>query len=323
MWPTSVTAGSHPPSLGVSRSIWLIANPVAGGGRARRALPAARRAFEGIGVRDVALTAAPGDEIRLVRRALDGGADTIAILGGDGTLSKATGAILAAGAGTTCRTAVLAGGTGNDFVASLGLPTKAWVTMARLAATGATTPVDTLLVDGRHALNVAGMGFDVAVLQSLERTPRAPLIPGVLRYRLAALQRLVTCRPVRCDPADGGGERDVLLVALANGRRYGGGLRIAPDARIADGLLDLVVIDECSPLRRAALFQRAGTGRHLGLPGVRVTRRARVTLRFPAPPVFQADGELHLARSRDVTAECVAGALRIVVPAERPATSRP
>lgn len=307
----------------MTRSIWLIANPVAGGGRARRALPAVRRAFEGVGVREVALTTSPGDEARLVRRALDGGADTIAILGGDGTLSKATAAIVAAGAGTTCRTVLLAGGTGNDFVSGLGLPARAWVTMARLAAGGATAAVDTLLVDGRHVLNVAGLGFDVAVLQSLQRMPRMPLLPGILRYRLAALGQLFTYPPVRCDPGDGGGERDILLVALANGRRYGAGLHIAPAARTADGLLDLVAIDECAPLERMALFQQAGSGGHVGRAGVGVTRTARAVLRFSTPPLFQADGELHAARTDEVVAECLPAALRVVVPGAPAASSLP
>lgn len=306
----------------MTRSIWLIANPAAGGGRARRALPAARRAFEGVRVREVALTSAPGDEARLVRRALEAGADTIAILGGDGTLSKATAAIVAAGAGTACRTVLLAGGTGNDFVDGLGLPSRAWVTMARLAASGPTTAVDTLLVDGRHVLNIAGLGFDVAVLQSLQRMPRLPMLPGVLRYRLAALGQLFTHPPVRCDPGDGGGERDILLVALANGRRYGGGLLIAPAARTADGLLDLVAIDDCAPLQRAALLQSAGSGGHVGRAGVRVSRTARAVLRFHAPPLFQADGELHAARTGEVVAECVPRALRLVVP-ELPAATAP
>lgn len=274
-------------------------------------------------MREVALTAAPGDEARLVRRALDGGADTIAILGGDGTLSKATAAIVAAGSGTTCRTVLLAGGTGNDFVAGLGLPARAWVTMARLAASGATAAVDTLRVDGRHVLNVAGLGFDVAVLQSLQRMPRIPLLPGFLRYRLAALGQLVTYPPVRCDPGDGAGERDILLVALANGRRYGAGLHIAPAARTGDGLLDLVTVDDCPPLERVALFQSAGRGGHVGRAGVRVTRTARAVLRFSGPPMFQADGELHTARGGDVVAECLPGALRVVVPGVPAATALP
>ena len=307
----------------MTRSIWLIANPVAGGGRARRALPAVRRAFEGVEVRDIALTAAPGDEARLVRRALDAGADTIAILGGDGTLSKATAAIVAAGAGTMCRTVLLAGGTGNDFVGGLGLPSRAWVTMARLAAGGTTVAVDTLRVDGRHVLNVAGLGFDVAVLQSLQRMPPMPLVPGIVRYRLAALGQLFTYPAGRGDPGDGGGERDILLVALANGCRYGGGLHIAPAARSGDGLLDLVAIDECGPLQRAALFQSAGTGGHVGRAGVHVSRTARAVLRFHAPPLFQADGELHAARTGEIVAECVPAALRVVVPGNVAATSLP
>ena len=116
------------------RSVYLIANPAAGAGRAARLLHTVRRAFDGVGARETIITQGPGDEVRCVRRALDAGSDTIAILGGDGTWSKATGAIVDAGAGPSCRVVLLAGGTGNDFVAALGGQSRAWVTLARLAA---------------------------------------------------------------------------------------------------------------------------------------------------------------------------------------------
>ncbi|HET9003664.1 MAG TPA: acylglycerol kinase family protein, partial [Gemmatimonadaceae bacterium] len=71
------------------RSVYLIVNPAAGGGRSARLLATVRRAFDGVGARETILTKCAGDEVRCVRRALDAGADTIAILGGDGTWSKA------------------------------------------------------------------------------------------------------------------------------------------------------------------------------------------------------------------------------------------
>jgi diacylglycerol kinase (ATP) len=300
----------------VPRSIYLIANPAAGGGRAARLLPTVRRAFDGVGARETILTTAPGDEVRAVRRALDGGADTIAILGGDGTWSKATGAIVDAGAGDRCRALLLAGGTGNDFVASLGGASRAWVTLARLAAEGPTRAVDTLRVDGRHALNVAGFGFDVGVLEALQRVSGIErIVRGALRYRLAALQQIFQYDAVEFDPGDGGGSRPLLLAVVANGHRYGGGLPIAPDARPDDGLIDMVCVEDIPPLRRLLVFQSVMAGAHLAAAPVRTVRRAAFTLRFATPPRFQVDGELHDARSAEVRVECVPGALQLVTAA--------
>ena len=292
------------------RSIWLIANPAAGGGRGGRLLPTVRRAFDGVGSRQTLVTTAPGDEAHCVRRALDGGADTIAILGGDGTWSKATAAIVAAGAGDRCRVALLAGGTGNDFVASVGAPARAWVTMARLAAEGPDRTLDCAKVDGRHVLNVAGMGFDAAVIESLHGST----FGGALRYRLAALRQIFRYRAVSCDPDDGEGSRPLLLLAIANGRRFGGGLVIAPHADPGDGYLDIVTVDDAQALRRLELFRAVGRGRHIGMHEVRSRRVRSLTVHFHSPPLFQTDGELHRASSPAVDIECVPAALRVVTP---------
>jgi diacylglycerol kinase (ATP) len=297
----------------VPRSIYLIANPAAGGGRARRLLHTVRRAFDGVGSRETILTASPGDEARCVRRALDAGADTIAVLGGDGTWSKATGAIIDAGAGESCRVVLLPGGTGNDFVASLGGQSRAWVTLARLAAEGPARPIDAIRVDGRHALNVAGFGFDVGVLEALRRVEGIErIVRGALRYRLAAVQQIFRYRAVEFDPGDGNGLRPLLLAVLANGFRYGGGLAIAPGARPDDGMIDLVTVDDVPALRRVAVFQSVLSGSHLDAGAVRTVRRSAFTLRFAAAPRFQVDGELHDARGTEVRVECVPAALRIV-----------
>ena len=301
------------------RSVFLIANPAAGAGRAARLLHTVRRAFDGIGVRETIVTQGPGDEVRCVRRALDAGADTIAILGGDGTWSKATGAIVDAGAGTSCRVVLLAGGTGNDFVAALGGQPRAWVTLARLAAEGPDRPIDTLRVDGRHALNVAGFGFDVGVLEALRRVGGIERVfRGALRYRLAALQQIFRYRAVEFDPGDGAGLRPLLLAVLANGFRYGGGLPIAPAARPDDGLIDLVTVDEIPAIRRLLLFQAVLGGHHLSIDAVRTVRQASFTLRFAAPPRFQVDGELLDARGPELRVECVPGALRLVTAGAAP-----
>lgn len=299
------------------RSIYLIANPAAGGGRAQRLLPAVRRAFDGVGARETVLTTRPGDEARCVRRALDGGADTIAILGGDGTWSKATGALLDAGAGAACRAVLLAGGTGNDFVAALGGQSRAWVTLARLAAEGPDRSVDTVRVDGRHALNAAGFGFDVGVLESLLRAGGiGRAVPGPLRYRLAALPQIFRYQAMEFDPGDGQGRRPLLLAVLANGFRYGGGLPIAPGARPDDGMIDLVTVDDVPALRRLLLFHAVLGGRHLSLGAVRTVRQRSFTLHFAAPPRFQIDGELHDARGSELRVDCVPGALRLVTATE-------
>lgn len=302
--------------------IRIIANPTAGRGRAERLLPAVRAAFRAVGVEDVWLTSAPGDEGALVHRALDEGATTIALLGGDGTWSKATAVVVARRA--QCRIAFINGGTGNDFTRNLPVPADDPAAMARLALEGPERRVDTGVVDGAHFLNVVGFGFDTAVLADMERIP---LLRGDALYHAAALRQLFRYPGVEVelggDAAPLAAPRRQLLVAVANGRFFGGSFRIAPDALPDDGKLDLVAIGDASPLKRARLFMAAPHGRHLRFPGVLTTRGESFLLRFPAPPLYDLDGELRHARYADVEVAVVRGALRVVTSPTGASPGRP
>lgn len=296
----------------------LIVNPTAGRGRGARAFPAAARALAAIGSVAEHRTRAAGDERRLVREALDLGATTIAALGGDGTWSKVAAAMVEAG--TSCRFLPLAAGTGNDLAKSLGLPAAAFPDMARIAADGADRLVDVGSVEDRLFVNAVGFGFDVAAVAVAERTP---WLRGNALYLYAALNLLFRYRGVRASIRSGQsspGDPGLLLgLVLANGRRFGGSFIIAPDARMDDGLLDLVTIADAPALRRVAILGAAGRGTHVTLAEVGARPTSGVVLLFDEPPMYQADGDLYLARSRTVDVRCVPRALRVVSPAS-PAT---
>ncbi|MEP7381814.1 MAG: hypothetical protein ABI910_09025, partial [Gemmatimonadota bacterium] len=106
-----------------------------------------------------------------------------------------------------------------------------------------------------------------------------------------------------------------LALIVANGPRFGGGFLIAPHASIDDGRLDVVRIADGSPWRRMAVFSAATRGTHLAAPEVSSRPTGALTLTFDAPPIFQADGELHQAETSTVVVRCTAGALRLAVAA--------
>ena len=263
-----------------------------------------------MGVPGCEVTVAPGDESRAVARLLDSGCDTIAVLGGDGTWSKVAAAVVERRA--DCRLALLAAGTGNDFVKSVGVPATKFHDMARLAADGPDVRVDAGQVDGTFFLNVVGFGFDAAVLAD---TQQESLLRGQALYVSAALRQLFSYRGTEIGIA-GDGDRPLgrrLLLAIANGRHFGGAFRIAPDALVDDGALDAIAIADASPFRRMRLFSAAMRGTHVGLPEVSTNRACSITLRFREPPTYQADGELRHATSTLVEVACLPRALRIVV----------
>ena len=292
-------------------SLVLIANPAAGRGRGSRELPRARAAFQAVGVDDARLTSGPGDEARLVREALGAGARTIAVLGGDGTWSKAAAAVVEAK--SDCRLAFLSAGSGNDFVKSLAAPAGDFERMARLCVDGPDRLIDVGRVDSAIFLNVAGFGFDAAVTARIAATP---MLTGQTVYYYSALRELFGYRGIQVREADdratGGNYQHVLTIAFANGRSFGSDFLIAPDARVDDGLLDVVTIGSAGPLRRLALFAAATRGKHLDAPEVRHRRTAIMRITFHGPADYQADGELRRTASGQVEIAIVPKALRVV-----------
>jgi diacylglycerol kinase family enzyme len=105
-----------------------------------------------------------------------------------------------------------------------------------------------------------------------------------------------------------------MMLVLSNGAHFGGAFRIAPRARVDDGLLDFVEIGDVRGLARLPLFLRAMRGTHVDHPRVRIRRGVEFELSFVAPPACDLDGELVRLPSRDVVIRSAPGALRIVAP---------
>jgi diacylglycerol kinase (ATP) len=294
--------------------VHLIANPASGQGRGARALPAARRALEAIGEVAVHTTRAAGDEGRCVDDALDAGATTIAVLGGDGTWSKTACPVLAGAADV--RIALLAAGTGNDLAKSVGAPAGDYPATARLIAADAERRIDAGRVDDAFFVNIAGFGFDAAVVaQMLEMR----WVSGPAAYAYAALRQLFGYRGFTASALGTGARTDAgpspyLGIFFANGRSFGGAFTIAPRAAIDDGLLDVITLGPIGTARRVAIFAAALRGTHIAAPEVAEMRAARHRWRFAAPPIFEADGELRRARSETIDVTCVPAALRVVAP---------
>lgn len=288
----------------------VLYNPASGSGRGARAIVSIRAAFARCGFPDVRGTTHAGDEARLVAEALADGVETLVVAGGDGTWSNC--AVPLARAGSPARLAILAAGTGNDFAKNLGRSPRDPRALAERLADGAVPErrVDMGRVDDTWFLNVAGFGFDVACNHAAERL--RPM-PGAPRYVAAALAELFRYRGLPIG-VEGATPTRHLLAVFANGAHFGGAFRIAPDARLNDGALDAVLVDDVPPLARLPLLARAIRGTHLASPHCRHRRATRVTLTFAEAPWFEADGELRRAAAPTVEVASVPGALRIVDP---------
>lgn len=232
-----------------------------------------------------------GHAVELARIAAESGTETLLVLGGDGTIRDAVEGLLTAREGTPLPAlAILPGGTGNDLVRTLQIPID--LTRALDVALGAVeVELDVWNWNGTPFINVAGVGLDAAVASVVNRRPRR--IKGTLGYLVAALATLPRFQPteIALRLPDREWLGPVWLVAFGNGRCYGGGMRIAPDADPCDGLLDVVVV-EAMP-RWELLCQLPGlfSGKHVRHPRVHVLRAEWVEVNG-MPQEVTIDGEL-------------------------------
>jgi YegS/Rv2252/BmrU family lipid kinase len=275
-----------------------------------------------LGDLEVERTRGSRDAERIAREGVRAGVERLLVAGGDGTLSEVVTGLLAAGLGGEVEIGLLPLGTGGDFARSLGVPAELDGAIDLLVR-GRARAVDAGRVhyrdrSGREAsscfANVTSLGVSGLVDELVNRAPK--FLGGTASYLIGTLRGLARyrCQPVtlRLD-----GERvfdgPLVLAAAANGSWFGGGMRVAPGARIDDGLLDLVVVPELGRLRLLARLPTLYGGGHLRDPRA-VHRRGRV-LEADAPPGevwLDVDGEpLGTLPAR---IESLPGAVRMIGP---------
>lgn len=273
--------------------IGLLVNPTAG-----------RHRGEQIGTRVADLIETAGHEVvdltgldarraaAQARQAVATGAiDRLIVAGGDG--SAGLGANICAG--TSVPLGLVAVGTGNDNARELGLPVGDIEASVERALHGRARRIDVGRVldeEGerwRDYLGVLSCGFDAVVNERANqmRWPRGPQ-----RYNLAILRELPVFRPIRYELTVDGAERELsgMLVGIANGRAFGGGMRVAPEADVEDGLLDVVIVHDLPIRTFLAVFPQVFQGKHTSHPAVEIVRGARVRLAAPEIVAY-ADGE--------------------------------
>jgi diacylglycerol kinase (ATP) len=287
----------------------IIVNPASAGGATGRAWPGVASAVRShFGAFEVAFTKRPGEAVEIAEREARAGRALVVACGGDGTVSEVANGILRAGSGTEL--GLLPSGTGGDFRRTLGVPART-ADAARALREGGTRAMDAGRVTYRNAggeeesrffVNVAsfGMGGDVIKrVKSREGLPAgaARLLGGRLSFAAAALQAAVTFEKPRVRVSLDGGAGAQIVVAnfcVANARYFGGGMKIAPGAKVDDGRFDVVAVGDVSALTVLANSYRLYLGTHLGMQEVRHALAGRVSASPADGSVvkLEVDGEL-------------------------------
>jgi diacylglycerol kinase (ATP) len=281
----------------------VICNPVSGSGRAMSLLPMVRRTLENAGVRYVAgTTGGRWHAAQLARSAVEGGCSAVIAIGGDGTLYEVVNGVMypGEGAGDTAVGLIMAG-RGSDFGRSLGVPSDAEVACSQLLE-GRTRRIDlgqvTFDAAGgrtltRYFANAAGLGFDAEVTVRANAGPR--ILGGTIPYLSSLARTLGTYRNKRVTLTLDEGEPwsgRVNSVVIANGQYFGGGMKIAPEALLTDGMLDVTVLGDLGKVELVRNVPRVYDGSHVTHPKVETYRAERVEVTSPDRLLLQADGEV-------------------------------
>jgi diacylglycerol kinase (ATP) len=255
-------------------------------------------------------------------------ADVILLFGGDGTIHRHLSQLVKLGLPVL----VVPSGSGNDFTRALGLARvrdslAAWRRFCAGQDNLRTIDLGVILPLGPDAVgapaahyfgSVAGVGLDGEVARRANGLPRwlrghggyaLTLVPTIFRFAAFPMKIFA--------PDEAGGwttrsDEPTILAAFANTSTYGGGMKIAPRARMDDGQLDVCVIGGIDPFKLACLFPTIYFGRHLGVREVEYFQAARLRVETEAPLDVYADGEYVCRTPVEVAVR--GGALKVITP---------
>lgn len=292
--------------------VCFVVNPTAGHGRALAAWKQIEPLAAQLGDYGVKFTQGPRQGEALAMQAAQEGYDRVIAMGGDGTVNEVGNGLM----GTGAALGVIPTGTGNDWVrtASIGRNFEAG---CRLAFEGQLSKMDVGLAHGyRYFFNGAGFGFDAEVCVWVNKYGQSwKRISGTLPHLMGVVNTLFRFTGVAVD-VDIDGHRThiprLLLMALGNGQYFGGGMKIVPDAKLDDGLLDLAWGQNLSRSELIGLVGKIYKAAHVGHPKVSMARGRKITATSAAQVPFQLDGDV--AGHLPVTFEILPKALDVVLP---------
>jgi len=278
----------------------VIVNPVAGAYSTRRKWPLISQWLRDAGLSfDHEYTEGVGHAIELARAATNDGCRFLVAVGGDGTVNEVANGILSSTSlkGTTL--GVVSTGTGSDFVRSVGIPrdyARACLSLTSqrrlLIDVGVVEYMNAGKSEQRFFVNGAGAGFDAEVVKATERLPKyfggtIPYVGGLLRSLFGYKNKSVILRVGNRVET-----KRILSIVVSNGCYFGGGMRVAPQADLGDGLLDVMTVDDIGKFELLKAFPTIYKGTHITHPKVRMEKATHIAIESSERVLVHADGEL-------------------------------
>ena len=288
----------------------FILNPLAGKGAALKLLPEIKNCCDaGCHEYTIETTKYPGHatEIASYYSAMDD--YRIYSVGGDGTLNE----VLNGMAGSGSSLAVIPVGCGNDFIRSITGEQNMNNIVARTIE-GIEKSVDLAKANGKYFINISSMGFDGLVNYNTINIKKIPYISGSVAYILGILVTLIKYKNynLKISIDNETIETKSLLVAVCNGKYYGGGIQPAPTASVDDGMFDICIVKDLNVFQILVLFPKYKKGKHTKLKEVRFYSGQEVIIKSDCPIAVNIDGEIGLVT--EMVFELIPKGIKFVIP---------
>lgn len=288
------------------RKFCILANPLAAGARAMKLLPKVEQALTSAHVDFKTVIASDIPHAKAIIRSATTLGECVVVFGGDGSIRTAAHQLVHSNG----LLAILPAGRGNDFARMLNYPLNP-VDSCHVLSRGQEKTIDIGVVNQHAFLTICTIGLDAAVN---ELANRIHFINGPAVYLFSGLFVLPRWKPKHFHLIIDGQEFEHFghSVAIANGKYYGGGMKLAPDASISDGILDVILIGMISKYRLLLNLPRLYKGTHIAEEGVRIIRGRHIIIRATNELPVYADGDALSFTPAEISIR--PAALRVLVP---------
>jgi YegS/Rv2252/BmrU family lipid kinase len=289
------------------RRVLLILNPRSGVSRRRRRLRECLAIWaEEAGLQaEIRATEWQG-HAREIAREFGADFDCVVAIGGDGTINEVASGAIESGA----TLGIIPGGSGNGLARHLRIPMNPRKAMRTIAA-GHVRTIDSGFANGHRFFTAMGVGFDAEITRRFNMMPTR----GLRQYIKTGVSAFLGYKPEQYSVSAGNGERHMraLLISVANSDQLGNNARIAPRARVDDGVLDLVALDPANLFSSAGMAVRLFTGSLDRAAGVTRMAGTRFEIRRASDGVIHVDGETRTTGPL-IEVEIQPASLRVIAP---------
>lgn len=271
--------------------ILFIVNPVAGGGRAKNLISDINVFMQDKSIKyEIKLTEKPRDAIEITKEGVKDNYETIVAVGGDGTVNEVAIGILESAKGTL---GIIPSGTGNDLARTLDIPFN-FKEAIDVIIRGNKKNIDIGFVNDNLFLNIASMGLDSEVVKNTEKIKIK--IKSKIAYTIGIINTLFKFKgkKIKLEIDDKLTHKDIFLVAVGNGKYYGGGLKILPMAITEDGYFHVIVINKISKMKLLFLFPSIFMGQHIKFKKyVEIFKAKKIKIITEEEAYLNVDGEIY------------------------------